>query len=149
MTNDTLYLRSLVNSISNTDTMIYYDELPSEAEIVALREQIQDSPGGWYGKDPEHGYAEYYFIQGVKCDFGHTRIRLLGKRAYGCPGQSRHPPLYGHELIEQWKTRARAYPDALVRCGSCELWPPDEMLCSGIMRKSSLCKKTSWGFCSA
>lgn len=156
MINDTLYLRSLVekaasvyqteprvkammltgstalglvDSISDTDTIIYYDELPSEAEIVALREQIQDSPGDWYGKDPEHGYAEYYFIRGVKCDFGHTRIAswesvltdvldnhdtdLIKQKMMG--GMVDGIPLYGHELIEQWKTRARAYPDALAR----------------------------------
>ncbi|MBZ0304885.1 MAG: hypothetical protein K8I82_02335 [Anaerolineae bacterium] len=119
----------MVDTLSDTDTIIYYDTLPSEEEIVAQRERLQDSPGDWYGKDPEEGYAEYYFIEGVKCDFGHVKIESWEKvltdvldkydtdtiKQKMMGGMVDSIPLYGHDLIESWKSRARAYPDELAR----------------------------------
>lgn len=119
----------MVDTISDTDTIIYYDTLPSEEEIVAQRERLQDSAGDWYSKDPQEGYAEYYFIQGVKCDFGHVKIEsweqvltdVLEKHDTDTIKQKMMGglvdaiPLYGHDLIESWKSRARAYPYELAR----------------------------------
>lgn len=119
----------LVDDISDTDTIIYCDPLPTEAEFIELRDRVIDEFGNWYWRDAEHGYGCYSFINGVKCDFGvHPRSQVdeimddvqknldldAGKQKL-MSGMVNALALHGDEIINDWRRRAREdYPDALA-----------------------------------
>jgi hypothetical protein len=59
---------------SDIDMLIYYDELPPEDAMAAACERAGGSNWGLYGRD-EDGSAEYYYVNGVKCEFAHATAK--------------------------------------------------------------------------
>lgn len=121
--------RGQADAYSDIDMSIYYEELPSEEELKAAYEQNQGSDYRLHASDREAGYiVEQYFVQGVKGDFGHITIQgsqsdiemLLEQCDPDDPllnvlaGIVDMLPLYGAELIEQWKAKLANYPDKLA-----------------------------------
>ena len=121
--------RGQADVYSDIDMSIYYEELPSEEELKAAYEHNLGSDYRIYASDREAGYVfEQYFVQGVKCDFGHIIIhcceRDMEKLLEECdPDNPLHNvmagildmlPLHGTELITKWKHKLEKYPDKLA-----------------------------------
>src|SRR5258708_2553712 len=59
---------------SDLDIAIYHDELPTMAEMVAVRKTNGSIPK-WLVSDREHGtLMESQVVRGVECQFGHATI---------------------------------------------------------------------------
>ncbi|MBD2431560.1 MULTISPECIES: hypothetical protein [Fischerella] len=70
--------RGQADTYSDIDMSIYYWELPSDEELKAAYEYNQGSDYRLHASDRQAGYiVEQYFVQGVKCDFGHITIELV------------------------------------------------------------------------
>jgi hypothetical protein len=114
---------------SDLDMAVYYDELPTEEELVAARQQNRGFERLWWADDRNDGEcAEAYLVDGVECQIAHGTIaawerdmtNVLEKLDVASPTQKvlegllHGIPLHGQALIEQWKTRVAHYPDALA-----------------------------------
>lgn len=114
---------------SDIDMTMYYDELPSEEELLAAREKNGGSERKWtIGDRDEGGFAEAYHVQNIEVQIGHTTIEawerqmavILEQHEIDTPlhkaisGTLICIPLYGDKLIEKWKARAADYPPALA-----------------------------------
>lgn len=119
----------LCDEYSDCDMSIYYDELPSEAELQLARQQNQGSERLWVlGDRSDGGFAESYVVNGVECQFGHVAIAQWEKDistilegsdiqsplVKAMSGTLAGIPLYGETLIQQWKAKVANYPDALA-----------------------------------
>lgn len=115
---------------SDIDMTAYYDELPSEAELDAIRTAHGGSERLWVlGNRDEGGFAESYSIHDVHCQIGHVTLAVWEAQMalvleQHDPTTPLHKamsgtldciPLYGEELITEWKARIAQYPDALAR----------------------------------
>ncbi|HVU64758.1 MAG TPA: hypothetical protein VHC70_12335, partial [Phycisphaerales bacterium] len=118
----------LSDAHSDLDTTIYYDTMPPEAEIRAVRERVGGGPPAWsLGNYADGEFIESYRVRGVECQIGHTTVavwerdmnRILAGEEPGSPlhkamsGTLVSIAVSGDERLEQWKQRIRAYPDAL------------------------------------
>jgi len=114
---------------SDLDMAIYYDALPTEAQLAAAREANQGE-AKWFLGDREQGtLAEGYLVRGIECQFAHATVaawerdmaRVLVERDVTSPlqkaleGTLHGLPLYGEALLQQWKARAARYPDPLAQ----------------------------------
>lgn len=110
---------------SDIDLMLYYAELPSEAEFAILQQAAKDSGGGVYSFDPTEGLACYHFIEGVKVDFAHQRTADIAERIatfVATPsvddatnhlilsGIGQGLALHGQPLLAQWQQQLAAVP---------------------------------------
>lgn len=59
---------------SDVDTILYYDELPSEAELVTTAEHNQGSDRRLLAPRSDEGVIESYQVHGVECQFAHSII---------------------------------------------------------------------------
>lgn len=122
--------RGQADASSDIDMSIYYEELPSDEELKAAYEKNQGTDYRIYDCDRQAGYiVEQYFIQGVKCDFGHITIQLLEHDIENVLQQNNPDdpllnilagivdmlPLHGVELIEKWKNQVANYPQELAQ----------------------------------
>ncbi|HEY9634016.1 MAG TPA: nucleotidyltransferase domain-containing protein [Coleofasciculaceae cyanobacterium] len=122
--------RGQADAYSDIDMSIYYEELPSEEELKVAYEQNQGSDYRVYANERESGaVVEQYFVQGIKCDFGHVTIeRFEGDMEMlleQCDPDNLELkvlegivdmlPLHGAELIERWKAKVANYPDKLAQ----------------------------------
>ena len=113
---------------SDIDMMIYYDELPCDEALNAAREQNGGSERIWQAGDRDNGVLmEAYRVNGVECQVVHATVAawerdmatVLEQHVVDSPLQKALSgllyaiPLYGNELIAEWKARAAAYPDGL------------------------------------
>lgn len=120
----------LGDEYSDCDMSLYYNELPSEAELHLACQQNQGSERLWMSGDrKEGGFAEGYLVNGVECQFGHVTIaqweqdisNILAGHDLQSPllkamsGTLVGIPLYGEPLIQQWKARIANYPDGLAQ----------------------------------
>jgi predicted nucleotidyltransferase len=121
--------RGEADDISDIDMCLYYSELPTEAEIRALREQVG---GGDYlfifGDVTEGGLVVSYNIEGIKHDFVYVTVErwerdmaeVLEQHRADTPLQKALSgvldaiPLYGEARIAPWKVKAAQYPVALA-----------------------------------
>jgi hypothetical protein len=114
---------------SDIDMSIYYDELPTEEELEIARQHNQGTARLWFlGDRSKGGFAEAYKVNGVECQFGHvtinqweqdmaTVLEQLDVTSWvqkALSGILICIPLYGEELINNWKQKAANYPDALA-----------------------------------
>lgn len=114
---------------SDIDMTVYYESMPTEAEVVEAREKTGAVFGDWYWNEPnDSGFGEYSFIKGVKVDIGHVTVPF--HEAYMAEVLEKHEtdmykqklmsgmvdayPVYGHDLINKWKANAAAYPEPLA-----------------------------------
>ena len=113
---------------SDLDTTIYYDSMPPEEQIRAVRERLGGGPVMWTLGSPKDGeWAEAFRLRGVECQIGHTTVaqweKDLNRTLAGeDPGSPLHKamsgtlvsiPVFGADRLEAWKARIREYPDAL------------------------------------
>jgi acyl carrier protein len=60
---------------SDLDTTIYYDTMPPEPVIRAVREQLGAGPVMWtIGAHADGEFAEAYRLKGVECQIGHVTV---------------------------------------------------------------------------
>ena len=120
--------KGLADDNSDIDIIMYYEELPSEAEFEAYRQAALDSEGGFYGGNAKEGFALYHYIDGIRHDFAHGRLTetdtLLTEflaepdlenenKQIIINGILSGIPLKGDELIQEWKERLASYPPQL------------------------------------
>lgn len=122
--------QGLCDEYSDIDLSIYYEELPSEAELQLARQQNQGLERLWLNGDrSDGGFAEAYLVNGIECQFGHVTIEqweqdismVLEQHNLKTPimkamsGTLTGIPLYGEKLINSWQARIANYPDELAR----------------------------------
>jgi predicted nucleotidyltransferase len=115
---------------SDLDMSIYYDQLPNEAKLQAVRQQMQGSEPLWTIADRSNGAVlEAYKLEGVECQIGHFTIAALEQDLATVLEQLdvKSPlqkvlsgilicrPLYGESLIQQWQETVTHYPDRLAQ----------------------------------
>jgi predicted nucleotidyltransferase len=113
---------------SDIDMIAYFDELPSSDQIQDIRRQIGSTDFQELGRD-EVSFGEDYYLNGVQCQVLYTTIRGWEQEMNSVleqfdasstvqkaiEGLLRGVPLYGADVIEHWKVRARSYPDGLAK----------------------------------
>lgn len=115
---------------SDVEMFIYYDQLPSKQELQLARLQNNGSePIRVLGNYDEGFWGEFYFIDGVEFQIGNLTIefwerdmaKVLQELDVTSPAQKallgmlNCIPVYGEELIQEWKRQIANYPDALAR----------------------------------
>ncbi len=116
---------------SDIDMALYYNtDLPSDDVLEARRVQNGGSERIWTLGDRNDGsIAEAYDIRGVQCQLIHSTIEAQNNTIAGVfeqkdTGTPAHKamsgvldciPLYGDEIIAQWKSRVEQYPDDLAK----------------------------------
>ncbi len=120
----------LCDEYSDCDVVLYYDELPSEAELCLARQQNQGAELiEILGDRQEGAFGETFCLNGVECQFAHTAIALWEQEMasvleeFNVPspimkmlyGLSIGIPLHGEALIGQWKAKVANYPDGLAQ----------------------------------
>ena len=113
---------------SDLDMTVYYDVLPSEADLQRARGQVSDGTLIWsMGSYDEGEFAEAFRVGGVEVQIGHTTVArweetitaVLAGREPGSPlhkamsGTLVSVPAFGAERLAVWQTRIRDYPDVL------------------------------------
>jgi len=112
---------------SDIDTVLYYEEPFTKDEFDKIVNDARSSGGDLYHGTPEEGFAVYYYIDGIKCDFGigkHTEQEELITEMLTKPeiDMTKHLmlsgfvdsyTLFGDTWVEKWKNKAKEYPDEL------------------------------------
>ncbi len=112
-----------VDGYSDVDLLLYYDAVPSEAELEAARGVVgaEHFVGTVW---PEEGYSERYDVGGIHCQLGHVLIEawereiakvvdeleLDARLVKQLMGLAEGRPLHGEELVEGWRRRAEYTP---------------------------------------
>lgn len=112
---------------SDIDMILYYDTLPSEAELAAAAARNGGTERAPIAPREETQFVEHYTVRGVECQFAHGTVAQwesdmasvlddldvgsVIQKALG--GFEDAIPLYGGDLIAQWQQRLASYPDAL------------------------------------
>ncbi len=114
---------------SDIEMFIYYDQLPSKEELQLARQQNQGSePIRVFDGINEGHFGEFYFVDGVQFQVGNSTIAfceqeiaaVLKKLDVDSPRQKILSgildciPVYGDDLILQWKQEIANYPDVLA-----------------------------------
>ena len=122
--------RTEADAYSDIDMSIYYKELPIQEELKLAYKQNQGTDYRVYDDEREDGaLVEQYFVRDIKCDFGHVTIERfegdIKKLLEECDpdnimlkvleGIVDMVPLYGDQLIEQWKAKVANYPNKLAQ----------------------------------
>ena len=115
---------------SDVEMFIYYDQLPSIEQLQLARRQNNGSEAIRVLGDRHEGFwGEFYFIDGIEFQIGNVTIefwerdmtKVLRKLEVTSPAQKALSgmldciPVYGEELILQWKKQISDYPDELAR----------------------------------
>lgn len=123
-------VENLCDEYSDIDMSIYYEILPTEAELQLARQQNLGSERLWkFGDVSEGGLVEAYLVNGVECQFGHVTIAQMEKDLTTVLEQHKVKspimkvmsgtlicvPLYGESLIKLWQDRLRHFPDDLAQ----------------------------------
>ena len=120
----------LCDEYSDCDVVLYYEELPSDDELHAARQQNPGAELIEFLGDRERGaFGESFRVNGVECQFAHTAIaqweaemstvlenfqvqpgimKMLHGTLIGIP-------LHGESLIQPWKDTIANYPDQLAQ----------------------------------
>jgi predicted nucleotidyltransferase len=115
---------------SDVEMFIYYDELPDKEEFQLARQQNRGSELilTFDGHDEGH-FGEFYYIDEVQFQIGNSTITFWEREMAvviqeldvtsplqkALSGMLDCIPLYGEELISQWKNQIANYPDALAQ----------------------------------
>ena len=115
---------------SDIDMTVYYENLPDDAELDAIKATNGGGERNWIiGDRAEGAFAESYHVNGVEVQIGHAAIeawerdmaQILVELDAATPlhkalsGTLDCIPLYGDDLIHKWKDAAADYPDALAK----------------------------------
>lgn len=113
---------------SDIDTLIIYDKPFTKEEYDKIIEEAKSTGGDLYHGTPEEGFAVYYYIDGIKCDFGfgpYTETEKMINEMLDKPevdlikhlqilGFIESVALYGEEWVNEWKKKAKNYPPKLA-----------------------------------
>jgi hypothetical protein len=66
--------RSSVDRHSDIDVILHFSTLPDATDFAREKALAIDSGGGFYGGDPENGWALYRSTEGAKLDLGFSRL---------------------------------------------------------------------------
>lgn len=114
---------------SDVDVALYYDHLPSQAEFDAAMRANRASERNWGVFQPEQGQAiESYPVCGVECQFAHSTLEaweremdsVLVRHEVKSPVQKAlsgvlaGEPLYGADLLREYRSRVADYPEELA-----------------------------------
>ncbi len=119
--------KGYADDYSDIDTLLIYKKVPSKKEFEQIVKEAEESGGGLYHGTPEDGFAVYYYIEGVKCDFGIGHYSLTEKLINGMLIEPELDPikhlqisgilesvvLYGNRWMSIWKKKARRFPKEL------------------------------------
>jgi predicted nucleotidyltransferase len=115
---------------SDCDVCLYYDELPTDAELQLARQQNQGATLiEILGDRREGAFGESFLMNGIEFQFAHATIAQWEKEissiveAFDVPtplmktmaGTLVGIPLYGETLIEAWKAKIADYPGGLAQ----------------------------------
>jgi hypothetical protein len=119
---------------SDLDMLLYYDRVPSKEALMGAqgalgsdRYRCTDWSDG-SGAPDEHGYSERFVVNGVQCQVAHESVGSFDREIRRVvvdhelseqllkilSGLFDGVPLYGEEVVEQWRRRA-AMTDELQR----------------------------------
>ena len=119
----------IVDNSSDIDIALYYDELPSDEQLLKAMTQNGAAHLNWQlGSREEGGLIDSYMVHGVECQFAHTTIEAMDRDMdsiligldvdnpfqKALSGVMAGVPIMGEGLIQQYKVRAEQYPDALA-----------------------------------
>ena len=119
--------KGIADDYSDIDMMILYDKPVTQAEYEMIIDEAKSTGGDLYHGTAEEGFACYYFIDGIKCDFGiglYTGYEMIISEMLEKPeieltkhlmisGFIDGYALYGDKWINIWKTKALEYPKEL------------------------------------
>lgn len=118
----------IVDSFSDLDIALYYDNLPSQKALDSARAANGVESLNWaLGDRDEGGWIESYNLHGIECQFAHSTLECWEKEAASVlEGLDVNSPiqkalsgvlagitLFGAETIESLQKRAAEYPYAL------------------------------------
>ncbi|MGG6240869.1 hypothetical protein ACQ4N7_19785 [Nodosilinea sp. AN01ver1] len=118
------------DEFSDCDVMLYYDELPTTAELDQARQQNRGAELVEILGDRQMGaFGETFRLNGVECQFAHTAIAqweaemsTVLEKFQVQPGIMKmlHGtligiPLHGEALIQRWKDNIANYPEQLAQ----------------------------------
>ena len=116
---------------SDLDLLVYYDRVPpgdavAEASSELGAERYRGTPWSDQSGEPdEGGYGERYLLDGIECQVGHVSVgafeRQIKKVVVGLDldeellkimsGLFEGLPIYGNELIDDWRQKAAYTPE--------------------------------------
>ncbi len=114
---------------SDIDTIVYLTKPFGKKDFDKISEDAKASGGGFYHGTAIDGFAVYYYIEGVKCDFGFgtaKELELMITEMIKKPdtdltkqliisGFLDSIVLYGEGWVNKWKAKAAKYPDSLAK----------------------------------
>jgi predicted nucleotidyltransferase len=120
---------------SDLDLLCYYDGVPSEEALAEVRLEFEADRFKGTRWPEDDGYSERYYIAGIQCQIGHASIpsfeREIVKLLVDLDLDEVLPkimgglfdglPLFGADLIEQWRRKA-AYTESLQRAMIQKQW---------------------------
>ncbi|HYP39375.1 MAG TPA: hypothetical protein VEX13_03365 [Chloroflexia bacterium] len=122
--------RGYADKYSDIEIVAFWDRSPTDEERVAAVEEAGGNLWNLYPfEDENNEWSEEFDIRGVKIDMSHRTVE--GTETWFADVIERYDtdltkhdmisvvrrsyPLYGAELIEQWRARTDVYPDELAR----------------------------------
>ncbi len=119
--------KGYADDFSDIDTLLIYKKNLSKKEFDRIVKDAENSGGGLYHGTPEDGFAVYYYIEGVKCDFGIGHFSLTENlisemikkpeldlvKHLQMAGILESIVLYGGPWVQKWKKKARRFPKEL------------------------------------
>jgi hypothetical protein len=114
---------------SDLDLIAYYDALPSEQAAARAYQESGGTDFRSLGAREGKNRGEAFTLHGVECQVGHVtiaaweddiagvieRLEVAAPTQKAIEGLLRGLPLHGEALIQGWRARVAAYPDALAR----------------------------------
>jgi predicted nucleotidyltransferase len=113
---------------SDIDTIVMYDKPYSKQEYDEIIDEARNTGGDLYHGMPEEGFAVYYYIDGIKCDFGigpyqeteKMITEMLEKpevdliKHLQILGFIDGIVLHGEDWVRKWRDKALSYPPELA-----------------------------------
>lgn len=122
--------KGLADEYSDIDMTMYWQVLPDDETLVAIRKAHGAPERVWFIGDPSEGsLAEAYHLNGIEVQIGHTTVAaweeaidsVLVQLECATPTQKALEgtlnciPFYGEDAIKHWQEKIANYPDALSR----------------------------------
>jgi predicted nucleotidyltransferase len=112
---------------SDVDTLIFYKRPYSSDEFERILSEAKKTGGGLQHRARNRGFAVYYYINGIKCDFGFSDFKKVIKLIDGMKkepeadrwkhlqisGFIESEVLFGSKLINKLKDKAGHFPKGL------------------------------------
>jgi hypothetical protein len=120
--------QGLADASSDIDMTLYYEVMPPQDALLAVREEIGGSPQVLLiGSCAEGGLVESYWLEGIRIDFAHSTLARLQRdldtvlvdaqpdSPYQkiCSGLQHGVPLVNAKLAAELRQRVSAYPHSL------------------------------------